>query len=400
MELSEILRDVVLLLSSSRGGSSITAEFFRQRNDLLHLRAEINPFLYISRLTYPNSTTGSDRLLEEHVDDSMVLWKYLRQEIGTYERGVMTQNKWKRFSKDLWFRLGLQWPNLSFELPFIIETVERTVGWLRKHFHWQERFDDVVTFHCIFLQHLRERYPMVDPRWYDISEQDLKKYFPKLKRLYVPKYFVEEPPFVLIAPWRLASEQELQQKTLIIKTPSNAYRIPFFRQFFKRQRLRILHVKRDVKSSVQGLLHGWRYQRGFHSHIISNFCVEPSLIPQNWWKYDLPPLFETQLNEPLPNICLFQWMSSHQWILREKGLVDGVHGIWFEDILDNNSKELIQLWKWLNVPVSHHNLSPLTDLPLVMASRPRQKRIFDQEQHVDMITLQDSVQELMSILRG
>ena len=61
--LFENLREVVFLCSSSRGGSSITAEWLRQHKGLLHLRAEINPLLNRAKLVFPYSST-SDELTE------------------------------------------------------------------------------------------------------------------------------------------------------------------------------------------------------------------------------------------------------------------------------------------------------------------------------------------------
>src|SRR4051794_5935059 len=42
--LSAQVRDVVILASSSRGGSSMLAEVLRHTPQLLHFRAEVNPF--------------------------------------------------------------------------------------------------------------------------------------------------------------------------------------------------------------------------------------------------------------------------------------------------------------------------------------------------------------------
>ena len=106
---------------------------------------------------------------------------------------------------------------------------------------------------------------------------------------------------------------------MFIKTPSNAYRIPFFRALFKTQTLKILHLKRDAQSSINGLLDGWRYNRGFHAHFINGFILndEPT-VPNGTWKYDLPPNFGSQLDLPLPQICAFQWNSAHKYILENR----------------------------------------------------------------------------------
>src|SRR5437660_12935127 len=63
------VRDVVVLASSSRGGSSMLAEMLRASSSLVHLQAEINPFLRLVGLAFPTSGTNSDELRASHADD-------------------------------------------------------------------------------------------------------------------------------------------------------------------------------------------------------------------------------------------------------------------------------------------------------------------------------------------
>src|SRR5262245_48909372 len=56
------VRDVVIIASSSRGGSSVLSEVLRRSGAVLSLRGELNPFLVLNRLTFPLSGTDSDVL--------------------------------------------------------------------------------------------------------------------------------------------------------------------------------------------------------------------------------------------------------------------------------------------------------------------------------------------------
>ena len=56
------VREVILVASSSRGGSSMFTEMLRGLPGLLHFRGEINIFLLQACLTWPATGTGSDRL--------------------------------------------------------------------------------------------------------------------------------------------------------------------------------------------------------------------------------------------------------------------------------------------------------------------------------------------------
>ena len=53
------VRELVVVASSSRGGSSMLAETLRASTSLVHLRAELNPFLRLVGLTFPESGSGS-----------------------------------------------------------------------------------------------------------------------------------------------------------------------------------------------------------------------------------------------------------------------------------------------------------------------------------------------------
>ena len=56
------IREVVVVASSSRGGSSMLMELLRHSEHLLHLQAELNPFLVLAELGWPHSGSDSDRL--------------------------------------------------------------------------------------------------------------------------------------------------------------------------------------------------------------------------------------------------------------------------------------------------------------------------------------------------
>ena len=398
------LRTVVLLCSSSRGGSSITTEFLRQRDDILHLPAEINPLLH--QCISKQSPNGDELLGEDctpHISNQ--IWNALAEEIGTYQRGTLTDNDWNRFSMMLSKRLQWQWPSIQISHDAVQDAVQQSRHILNNTYNWMDIFVDKSLFHCVFIDILRKNaHPEIDPRWYDISDAMLDQFFEvdQLGPLIEPKKIIEEPPFVLISPWKKPSLEDVKRKTLIIKTPSNAYRILFFRKLFERQKLHILHLKRDAQSSINGLIDGWRYKRGFHSHILENFVLEdePS-IPKHIWKYDLPPNYQTYIsNSSLADICAFQWLSAHEFILRHRHNVDGYHSLWFQDVIDHNIPILDDLWKWLGV-TKHIKMDPIQSLPLEMATcTPRQFRWFQRKSIINNLTLHKKIISLMKELQN
>src|SRR4030095_12643091 len=55
----ESVKHVVLLSSSSRGGSSVLAEYLRSSRSMLHLRGELNAFLVVHGLRHPHARPDS-----------------------------------------------------------------------------------------------------------------------------------------------------------------------------------------------------------------------------------------------------------------------------------------------------------------------------------------------------
>ena len=110
------VRDVVLIASSSRGGSSMFTEMLRHSTGLLHLQAELNPFLVLAGLGWPHSGMDSDRLDVEHLGavEREVLAEELGRELG--RRGVGPVDRF-RLARDLCWRLTVQWPGVDCCFP-------------------------------------------------------------------------------------------------------------------------------------------------------------------------------------------------------------------------------------------------------------------------------------------
>ena len=90
--LQEHLREVVLLCSSSRGGSSISTEWLRQHTGLLQLRAEINPLLHMSALVYPHANTSD--LLSDLDQQNNETCCGKNSEVGSYHTEALDEQDW------------------------------------------------------------------------------------------------------------------------------------------------------------------------------------------------------------------------------------------------------------------------------------------------------------------
>ena len=389
------VKDVVVIASSSRGGSSIFTEILRESPGLLHFRGEINPFLQLAGLTYPGSGSGSDELTASHAENldpgrRRILEREMSLDAGSAaDIDLNDPEAFSRFSDSLERRLTIQWPDIRFEPGSIRPIVEASFGKLRRDYSWEKgAFADTQIFHNVFLAGIAARYPDVDPHYYDLNPDIIAGINPGITPRQGPpsSFIIEEPPFVPISPWRPASADSAERLPLVIKTPGNAYRLEFLRRLFRGARFRVLHLARNPAASINGLYDGWRYN-GFYSQKLDrrlDIRGYSDLYPawgRSWWKFDLPPGWEDRTETRLENLCGFLWRSAHDAVL---GFLESTRTeslrIPFEDIIgpvDIRVGAVSRVAGWLGV-----DKKPLVDavrgeLPPVMATcRPRQKRWF------------------------
>lgn len=373
-------RDVVVIACSSRGGSSVFAEMLRRSASLVHFRAEINPFLALAGLTWPTSGTGSDALGAVHAVGPARdrLEREMAADAG--RPALPAELDLDAFAADLCWRLTVQWPREVFELPAI-----RTEA--RAALAEGGGLTDLQRFHAAFLSRVRATHPSVNPWFYDLAPDLLAGAFPGLGPPVGPPSptVIEEPPFVAVGPWTPATADDLALRPLVVKTPSNAYRLDFLRALFPRARFRVLHLVRHPAASVNGLVDGWRFH-GFHAHrmerplAIRGYAdVRPA--DACWWKYDLPPGWEEWKDAPIEQVAAFQWRSAHDHVLDwlDARPVDRFL-LRFEDVVGEGRRRAFgELFEWLGVPLDEGVRAAIEGgLPPVMATAPpRQRRWFE-----------------------
>ena len=389
------VRDVVVIASSSRGGSSIFTEILRQSPDLLHCKGEINPMLAIAGLTYPANGRDDDSL------EAFDAGPHNRQKLAILERELALdvgvnlpidlgnrQHK-QRFMRDLLWRIMVQWPELELDPDFVLASIEQTFAELVQCHGWESGgFSDPQLFHLLFLVRLRTRYPTINPHYYDLNPERIRRYCPDAEISPSPpgRFVIEEPPFVLIAPRQPVSAATLGQRPLILKTPSNAYRLAFLQQIFPQARFRVLHLVRNPADAINGLVDGWLYH-GFFSHPLKNrlqikgYSDRFPAWGRHWWNYDLPPGWQQWVGLPLEYVCAHQWRAAHQAILDfcGQGPTES-RRIAFEDVIGRpelRAQCFADLADWLGISREPLITAALGDLPPVMATAPpRQRRWF------------------------
>jgi hypothetical protein len=386
----EGVRHVVLLSSSSRGGSSVLAEYLRSSRAMLHLRGELNAFLALHGLGYPESGTESDTLGPEHVDERADAFAYeLATDIG---RPALGPGDPRDYLAALRFRLRLQWPHVALDPDLLRDAVARATP----------PFGSDV-FHAALLTSLAAR-SEIHPDLYDLSASLVHGLTPALATRAGPPGpgILEEPPFVCIAPWEPATPDDLERLPLLLKTPSNAYRLRFFERLFPNARVRVLHLTRNPAASINGLFDGWRYPRGFFSHDlglqldIRDYTRTAGPWSGRWWKFDLPPEWRSQVARPLAHVAAFQWLAAHRAIFDFTETRPDVLRIAFEDLLGLHARPTLDaLFDWMGItadePIAHRTVG---QMPHVMVTdQPRARRWFERQAIIEPVLSRPDVME-------
>lgn len=387
------VREVVLIASSSRGGSSIFSEILRQSPELLHFQGEINPFLTIAGLNYPESGEDSDQLgAGQPVEKMARLAHELALEVGvTGPVDLRNPLAYERFRHDLLWRLSGQWPETAFDPGFLERMLEQTLSILENEHGWPPgSFLDPQLFHILFLAAARSRYPEINPYYYDLRHDLIQRYCPEAVISLAPpsRIVIEESPYILITPRQAVTAEMAATRPLVIKTPGNVYRLPFLRQLFPQARLRIIHLVRNPADSISGLYDGWQYHGFFAHHLRHALAIKgySDRFPEwgsHWWKYDLPPGWQAWREQPLEYLCGYQWRAAHAAILAgmEENPATRLR-LKFEELIGPlalRRQRFSELAAWLGIRGEELLATVSRELPPVMATTtlpPRQRRWF------------------------
>jgi Sulfotransferase family len=135
---------------------------------------------------------------------------------------------------------------------------------------------------------------------------------------------------------------------LVEKTIPNAFRIPFLKTWFPEAKF--IHLTADPRRNLVAMYRGWtnpnprienRLPDWFH---IKNF-------DGRYWRFVLPPGWETQSGKRLMAICAYQWRSVHEECLQS--LEELPQADWrrvrFEDLVSAPAEVLFSLASWAGV---------------------------------------------------
>jgi hypothetical protein len=390
------IKHVVLVASSSRGGSSVSMEMLRHSRSLLHFRGEINPFLAAANLIHPHSGTDSDALGAEHVSVAArtAIGQAMARDAGQPGSWPTDHDGVQALAEATLWRLKLQWPDHAHTPKEIHDAVSRACAEVTPG--EQATPSSIQAFQLA----LAAEIPRMNPWFYDLDPSAIRSAMPDL---IVPTgapgpRVIEEPPFVLHQPWVPATPDQIAAMPLMIKTPSNAYRLPFLRELFPNARVQILHLTRNPAAAINGLVDGWRF-RGFHAHKLAIPHTIAGAPETDWWKYDLPPGWRDWTDRSLVEVAGFQWRSAHAHIMAERG--EDALQVRFEDLVGpERHASFSRIFDWMNAPLDAPMAKVIeTGLPPVMATeRPRQRRWFARADLLEPVLMDADVARITQAL--
>lgn len=365
-----MVQKVVLVMSSSRGGSSAFAEWLRPKERLLSLDGELKPLLRQSGLDDPLS--DSDHIADVDQEKIRLLRRLMVGALGApakFSAPLDGTGLIARSSRSI----SLQWPGVADQAQvreIIGENLIRA-GWSRvEDFDASRLMLDIV-------KDLQKLDGKVCPFRYDLSPELIAEHFPNAVRPRGPLSTSahEETPFVLPRLAAPVSAGDLEAGIIVIKDPSNAYRFRLIREIFPKADIRVIHLVRNPAAAINGLIDGWNHWNFFSRQLKGQLAIPgySDKFPwgKDWWNFELPPGWRSFRTQPLGRVCAFQWGSTHRAILDNvPSTGDAYLRLKFEDFIDATEKGAAvrrEIINWLGIPYKDRQLSPP---PQVMVTQP------------------------------
>ncbi len=385
-DLDLLVRRVVVILSSSRCGSSLFKDALSQHPRLASLDGELDPLLALSGNGF-HQNSDSDAL--EWVANTAGLTSTIMDELSFPSTELLDTEsllrKWKN-------RLLLQFPThfLAAGVAHRLElSLEEALSQIDRH----DRRSEAELQAMILATVYREEPWRIG--YYDGHAG------PAAGRYFDERLKIEEPPFVVpTLRRRRFGLADIADSVLLFKSPSDAYRIGMYEQLFPNAKVTYIHLTRGFAQSVNGLMDGWLYPLGFFSHDLSKVGCQLAIrgysdvVPfgGKWWKFDLPRNWRHFTRLSLENVCLNQWYCAQDAILQSN--VSHLR-VSFEHFMADPAAALGAVTDHLGLPP----VSLPEVLPVRMATEaPRAKRWHKRADLILQLAQRAEVREMMSRL--
>jgi len=353
-------RNNLMILSASRSGSSLLFYILSQNQKIVALDGETTPYLNLLLKNRSDDQLNKDDALSFQKN------KYFEQDL-IFDIGKVVPNEEysiffskkeyrEKYSVDVLRRLILQQPQINWNIEKDLLTIQKILlSIVEKHSSF-----NILEFYLTLLNSFN-----IDHKGYDFQKPLKNK-----ELVFKDKDIIEEIPFIFVKPKYFLSKEILKDHYFLMKTPSNIYRLPFWKQIFNKAKFNWIHLARNPASSINGLIDGWN-SSSFQSYSPKeelNIKFNGKKILEKKWCFDLFPEWTRFIGKNLEDICLHQWKNSHQqifkFLVQKKSFF-----IKFEDIIGDNKKiifnELFKYFKLSNelnddkLPIIQQSTKPM-----------------------------------------
>ncbi len=386
------VRNVVLINSAPRSGSSLLFEILRKIPGVYSLNGESVPFYKLNGLS--SDCFPSDKIpgeLIEKIDRNFDISRDFLSgfSIINNQNGVIDDDLLNQYIEKLILRFAIQWPKINFDYDVFKKLAMRAIDF---YFNNNKQFFK-EQFYLELFRFLRTEYKDINPYYYDIPQDMIREKFPDIKVSLAPPnnvLMIEEPPFILLSPQRSVNVKDLSDKILLLKSPLNCYRMEYIKRMFPNADVKVIYLIRNPAASINGLYDGWLY-RGFFSHNLASYfsCHKTEADKLNiagysdkyawgkfWWNFDLPPGWENYIDKSLEEVCAFQWYSANkamQGYINNRG--NSVCKIRYENVvrsLESRISEMEKIIDFIGLKSNIIKILNLNELPVVQTTCPPQ----------------------------
>lgn len=311
------VRRVAVILSSSRGGSSVVKEVLAAHPQVASLDGELEPFLVLTRNGFgANSDSDALRVLANQDALADNIFDALSVADARMAPPVQWKARWRH-------RLLLQFPLLFMDdagMRRLDHALDEALAQFRASGY--ARTDESALQRMTLTEVFRAQPWRIN--YYDgqgqagVNDAGLGPggFFDEALK-------IEEPPFVLPRAYRRQfAASDADDKVLLFKSPADAYRVGIYEQLFPNADIKYIHLSRGYAQSVNGLMDGWLSPVGFFAHDMARAGTvlriagysDRTPFGARWWKFDLPPAWRELTAASLDDVCMHQWLAAHQAI--------------------------------------------------------------------------------------
>lgn len=358
------IKNVLVVISASRSGSSLLYHLLSGHPAMLAPQGEEITFYKLAGLGLIDDLGASHAIagdIAPHRADRAALALDILRDSGC----PFTQNGSHDFPVEHYLvdsvqRLILQWPEIDFDCDDLYRSARNA---LDSHLRTGDPFDARQYWLDLLSALIAQGHP-VNPYFYDLPQDLVRLRHPAMPRIDGPPcsaICLEEPPFIVPKPKVFPRHGAGIGECLVLKSSSNCYRLEFMKSLYPNAQFSFIYLTRNPAAVINGLMDGW-LSNGFYSESVAGLSVlniagySSAQKPwsRHWWNFDSPPGWLDYIQQPLENVCAFQWWSANKHVIDgiESGVVGRYMVIRYEDLLNPESmqKELLKAFDFARLP--------------------------------------------------